>query len=173
MTDARKQQYLAVDVAALEAAFADMLTAFPELSEDAELRADTIEGQTNAFELLARLVNQERDADSMMKAIGGRISDLQARKSRAERKKDAMRGLMFRIMKAGGLTKVPLAEATVSIGKKAASVEIVDEDALPENVVRIKREPDKKAIAELLKAGEGVPGARLGDAGESLTVRVA
>lgn len=172
-SDGRQQQFLAADVASLEAAFADMLAAFPELAEDEQLRADTIEGETNAFEILARLLDQERDANAMMAAVASRISDLQARKARAERRKDAMRGLMLRLLKSSGLPRVQLAEATVSIGKKAAAVEIVDETLLPANVVRTTVTPDKKAIAELLKAGAEVPGARMGEVGESLTVRAA
>ena len=165
--------YLAADVANLEALFADMLAASPELETDEELRADMLEGETNFHAVLTRLVNGERDADSMAKAVAGRISDLQARKSRAERRKEALRGLMFRLLKAAGVPRVPLAEATISIGKKAAAVEIVDEAALPAEVVRITTAPDKKAIAELLKAGTDVPGAKMGEAGEQLSVRVA
>lgn len=173
MTTARQQQFLANDVANLETMLADIIASYPELEEDDQLRADMLEGETDLHSLLSRLVNNERDSDAMAKAVAGRISDLQARKSRAERRKEAMRALMFRLMKAAALPKLVLPEATLSIGKKAAAVEIVDEDALPENVVRITRSPDKKAIADLLKAGDEVPGARMGDVGETLTVRVA
>jgi hypothetical protein len=80
--------------------------------------------------------------------------------------------LMMRLLKAAGLLKVTLPEATVSIGKKAAAVEIVDEDALPDNVVRLVRTPDKTAIKAALAIGE-IPGARMGEVGETLTVRAA
>ncbi len=165
--------FLAADVANLEALFADMLAAYPELEADEELRADMLEGETNFHAVLTRLVNGERDADSLAKAVAGRISDLQARKARAERRKEAMRSLMFKLLKAAGVPRVPLAEATISIGKKAATVEIVDEALLPANVVKITTAPDKKAIADLLKAGTDVPGAKMGEAGEQLSVRVA
>lgn len=173
MTKPANDNYLAADVANLEALFADMLAAYPELEADEELRADMLEGETNFHAVLTRLVNGERDADSLAKAVSGRISDLQARKSRAERRKEAMRSLMFKLLKAAGVQRVPLAEATISIGKKAASVEIVDEALLPSNVVKITHAPDKKAIADLLKAGTDVPGARMGEVGEQLSVRVA
>lgn len=169
---AANDNYLAYDVTLLEREFADLLAAYPELAEDETLRADTIEGETNAYRILGRLVNIERDADSMSKAIAERARDLASRKARMDRRKEAMRSLMFRLMKAGGLSKVPLPEATVSITKKAATVEIVDEDALPDNVVRIVRQPDKAAIKEALAVGM-VPGARMGEAGETITVRAA
>lgn len=165
--------FLAADVANLEAEFASLLVSFPELADDDALRADVLEGETNFHAVLTRLVTGERDADSLAKAVAGRISDLQARKSRAERRKDAMRSLMFKLLKAAGVPRVPLAEATISIGRKAAAVEIVDEALLPSNVVKITTAPDKKAIADLLRAGADVPGARMGEAGEQLSVRVA
>lgn len=165
--------FLAADVANLEALFAEMLAAYPELEADEELRADMLEGETNFHAVLTRLVNGERDADSLAKAVAGRISDLQARKSRAERRKEAMRSLMFKLLKAAGVSRVPLAEATISIGKKAAAVEIVDEALLPKAYVRVSTSPDKTAIKEALQAGKKVRGAKMGDAGEQLSVRVA
>ena len=164
--------YLAYDVTVLEREFADLLAAYPELAEDDTLRADTIEGETDYHAVLARIVAVERDADSMAKAITERARDLAGRKARHERKKEAMRVLLFRLLKAAGLPKVTLPEATVSIGRKAAAVEIIDEDALPDNVVRIVRTPDKTAIKEALALGD-VPGARMGEPGETLTVRAA
>lgn len=173
MTKPGNDNYLAADVANLEALFADMLAAYPELEADVELRADMIEGETNFHAVMTRLVNGERDADSLAKAVAGRISDLQARKSRAERRKEAMRSLMFKLLKAAGVQRVPLAEATVSIGKKAAAVEIVDEALLPKAYVRVSTSPDKTAIKEALQAGKKVRGAQMGEAGEQLSVRVA
>lgn len=47
--------------------------------------------------------------------------------------------------------------------RKSTSVNIIDEALLPESLVNevVTTSPDKKAIAELLKAGEQVPGAEL------------
>ena len=165
--------FIKVDVANLEAELSALRISYPELEDDEVLKLDVFEGQTDLHYILAKLVDSERDADSLAKAVAVRISDLQARKSRAERRKEALRGLMFRLLKAAGVPRVPLAEATISIGRKAASVEIVDEALLPTNVVKITTAPDKKAIAELLKAGTDVPGAKMGEAGEQLSVRVA
>lgn len=171
--DNRQAQFLAADVANLEAEFASLLESFPELADDDTLRADVLEGETNLHAVLTKLVNTERDADAMAKAVAGRIFDLQARKSRAERRKEAMRGLMLKLLKASGLPRVPLAEATISIGKKSASVEIVDEALLPKAYVRVSTSPDKTAIKEALQAGKKVRGAQMGEAGEQLSVRVA
>lgn len=163
--------FLVADVANLTAHIADLFAAYPELAEDEDLRRDMLEGETSAFEVLTRLVSIERDADSMARAVASRISDLQARKARAEKRKEAMRVLMLRIMRAANIKKAPLVEATVSVSKGRQSVEIVDEAALPDEFVRIERVPDKKALLAKLAANENVPGAALKDGDETLTVR--
>lgn len=162
--------FLANDVANLEAHIHDLLAAFPELADDAELRSDMLEGETKAFDVLTRLLNIERDADSMAKAVAERMSDLAARKARAERRKDAMRALMLRIMRACDIQKAPLVEATVSITKGRDSVEIVDEEALPDMACKVVRMPDKGRIKELLVEGP-VAGARMKTGEPTLTVR--
>ncbi|MDH0125446.1 siphovirus Gp157 family protein [Brucella intermedia GD04153] len=169
----KAQNYLAYDVTVLEREFADLVAACPELAEDDELRADTIEGETDAYRVLGKIVAIERDANSMLLAIGERAKELAARKDRYARRKDAMRALLLRLLKAADLTKVSLPEATVSIGKGRAGVEIVDESLLPDNVVKLKREPDKTAIKAALDAGEDVPGAVLREGQPTLTVRAA
>ena len=171
--NAKAQNYLAYDVTVLEREFADLVAAYPELAEDEELRADTIEGETDAYRVLGKIVAIERDANSMALAIGERAKELAARKERYTRRKDAMRALLLRLLKAADLNKVSLPEATVSVGKGRAGVEIVDESLLPDNVVKIKREPDKTAIKAALDAGEDVPGAMLREGQPSVTVRAA
>lgn len=169
----KAQNYLAYDVTVLEREFADLVAVYPELAEDEELRADTIEGETDAYRVLGKIVAIERDANSMVLAIGERAKELAARKDRYTRRKDAMRALLLRLLKAANLNKVSLPEATVSIGKGRAGVEIVDEALLPDNVVKLKREPDKTAIKAALDAGEDVPGAVLREGQPSVTVRAA
>ncbi|MEL4072259.1 siphovirus Gp157 family protein [Ochrobactrum sp. GPK 3] len=171
--NAKAQNYLAYDVTVLEREFADLVAAYPELAEDDELRADTIEGETDAYRVLGKILAIERDANSMALAIGERAKELAARKDRYSRRKDAMRALLLRLLKAADLNKVSLPEATVSVGKGRAGVEIVDESLLPDNVVKMKREPDKTAIKAALDAGEDVPGAVLRVGGETITVRAA
>ena len=70
-----------------------------------------------------------------------------------------------------GQTKWELPEHKVSLRKAPPSVEVFDEDKLPDNYLRIKSEPDKTAIKAALKAGEEVPGARLADPTTSIQVR--
>lgn len=164
--------YLAADVANLLAEVDSLLKAFPELADDDALRADMLEGSTSAFDVLTRLVNIERDADSMAKAVANRIVELSARTARAEKRKEAMRVIMLRIMRGAGLSKASLVEATVSVGKGRDSVEIVDEEALPKAFVKVVKTPDKTAIKAALDAGKKVRGAAIKTGEDVLTVRV-
>lgn len=165
--------YLQADVASVLADIDALLAAYPELAEDEDLRRDMLEGSTAAYDVLTRLVNIEREANSMADAIAARVRDLTARRHRAEKRKDMARTLMLRVMQAAGIRKAPLVEATVSVSKGRDSVEIFDADALPDDLVRVERVPDKKAILEKLAANENVPGAALKVGGETLTVRPA
>ena len=165
--------YLQADVANVLADIDNLLTAYPELADDDDLRRDMLEGETDAYSVLSRLVSIERDADSLGKAIAARITDLQARRARADRKKEAMRALMLRILQAIGERKATLVEATVSVRSTPAGVEIVDEAALPADCVRTVTSPDKTRIKELLAANQNVPGARMGEAGVTVSVKVA
>ncbi|MDI6028319.1 siphovirus Gp157 family protein [Corticibacterium sp. UT-5YL-CI-8] len=168
-----KTDFLQADVANVLADIDSLFAAYPELAEDESLRADMLEGSTSAFDVLSRLVTIERDADSMGRAIAARVSDLNARKARAERRKEAMRTLMLRVMRAADIKKAPLVEATISISKGRDSVEITDEAALADEFVKIERIPDKKAILDIVKGCGEIPGARLKQGDDTLTVRVA
>lgn len=171
--DNRQQQFLAADVANLAAEIDALFTAYPELAEDEQLRADMLEGETNLHAVLERLLGVEREANSLAAAISSRISDLQARKARAERRKEAMRGLMLKLMRAADLPRAGLTEATISVTKGRDSVEIVDEAALPARFLKVVKTPDKTAIAEVLKAGKKVKGAALKTGEPTLSVRAA
>lgn len=165
--------YLQADVANVLADIDSLFAAYPELAEDADLRADMLEGSTAAFDVLTRILNQERDADSLSKAIAARMSDLSSRKARADRKKEAMRVLMLRVLKAAGLPKASLVEATISVSKGRDSVDVTDVQRLPKWAYAVERKPDKKAIMERLAANKNVPGAVLKTGEDTVAVRVA
>lgn len=165
--------YLHVDVANLLAHVDALFVAFPDLAEDESLRQDMLEGSTQLYEVLSRLITLEREASSMSAAIAGRISDLQARKDRAIKRKEAMRSLMLKIMQAANVGKASLVEATVSVGKGRDSVDITDEAKLPKAFVKVTTTPDKTAIKAAFDSGKKVRGAAIKTGEPTLTVRVA
>jgi hypothetical protein len=148
-----------------------LLLMYPELAEDDVLRADMIEGETDAFEFLRVLERKRQESASLAGAIASNIADMEIRQGRFERREQAMRTLMFKVMNACDIRKAELAEATLSIRNGTPKVIVTDETRLPEWAIRIKREPDKKQIGELLKSGTPVEGAELSNAEPTLSIR--
>lgn len=160
------------DARKMEAEIAALLHAYPELAEDEELRTDTFEG-VGLNDVLSRLVSAAQDAKFTAAAVADRIGELHQRKSRFERRNEAMRSIILELLQKSGVPRVQLPEATVSVGKGRDRVEIVDETRLPKWALRVVKSPDKTAIKERLDAGKKVPGAVIAAGGETLTLRVA
>jgi hypothetical protein len=112
------------------------------------------------------------DADAKVDGIGHLMTILKARCDRFDRRSDVMRALMFKLLQEAGVRKVELPIATLSIRVGQQKVVITDEAELPDELVRIKREPDRVKIKQYIESGMEVPGATLSNREESLTIRV-
>ncbi len=146
-----------------------LLRQFPELQEDDIPLA--LESETDATEYLRSIERIRQDAVALAKATDLVIDDLTQRKRRFERRDEAIRQLMLQMLQAANLRKLELPEATLSIRAGSPKVIVTDEPAIPDEFVRIKREPDKTKIKGALQDGTQVPGATLSNAEEYLTVR--
>lgn len=151
---------------------ANLLVQFPDLAEDDVLRADMIEGETEAFDLLSMIVRRIGENKALANGAKDYIDELSERKARLERRDEALRTLAFKIMQAGDLPKAELPEATLSIRNGAAKVVVHDEQSLPAECFKTVSSPDKGAIKDLLKSGRSVPGAYLSNAEPTLSIRV-
>lgn len=125
-----------------------LLIQFPELAEDEILRADTFEAETNFNAILEKLVGMAGDAGAMVEAIKVRSSALHDRRKRFERREEAMRIMIQKIMERGDLKKLTLPEATLSLSFRKPSIIVTDETALPDEFCRFVRLPDMKKINE-------------------------
>jgi hypothetical protein len=150
----------------------NLLLTHPELAEDEILRADMIEGETDAFELLDRIVAQINEAAILAGGTATLVSELDARLKRYERRQAALRELAFKVMQAADLKKAERPAATLSVRAGTPKVVITDEDAVTDDYCRFKREPDKTAIKAVLAAGGYVHGAMLSNGEPSLSIRV-
>jgi Gp157 protein len=151
---------------------ANLLLQFPELEEDEVLRADMIEGETEAFDFLRMVERQRQDAASLAGAIASNIAELGLRQERFERREKSMRALMFKIMEAADIKKAELPEATLSIRNgQQKLVGDAQPHEMPNEYVRTKLEIDRTAIKDTLKAGGIVPGFELSNAEPTLSIR--
>ena len=150
---------LYLDAAFVKAQVARLIEDYPELAEDDGLRADTIEGETDAHRLIERALNERQHSETMAWAIKERETAMAARRVRFERKSGAMEALIKAVMKAAKLDKLTLPEATLSILKPRQLVGIENVDDLPQGFFKTERKADKAAIKAAFDAGEDVPGA--------------
>ena len=143
---------------------------FPELEDDLELLADTIEGQTDFDRVLSEVVEEKIEADAMAAGAGEFAAKLAQRRQRAERKSELMRGLALDLMTVARQHKVKLPIATLSILAGRPGVVIDNAASLPQGFTKI--EPIKSAIKQSIEAGENVPGAHLEAGPDTVSIRV-
>jgi len=163
--------FIKVDIADFKARWAQLLASYPELEDDADLRADMLEAETELHTLVTRLLRRKLDARVMASAIKERKQEIADRQARFERQEDGYTALLKSLLIAADVDKVTLPDATVSITKPRVVVEITDEAAIPQGFVEIKRIPKKTEIKKALEAGEEIPGAVLGLSDDGIMVR--
>jgi len=122
-------------------------------------------------DVLARLLRAARDAKAMAEASAGLIEDMRTRKDRFARRNEAFRATAFAILDALGRNRFDLPDITASIRAGQPSVQIVDEDAVPDLYVHMERKIDKQTIASVLRSGGVVAGAELTNGTPTLSVR--
>lgn len=144
----------------------------PEVFGDEELKAISIESETDAFEYLRTLARMIGEREAHAAGTSGYIQMLQARKKRLEDGAEGLREMALTIMQAAGIDKAQLPEATVSVGKAPAKVIITDVDMVPDIFCKHTRTPDKDRIKNQLKDGYPVAGAVLSNGGAQLSIRV-
>lgn len=144
---------------------------FPQLADDEELLADTLEGETDLNTLAGKLVTMVRENDMMAEAISARIGALRERQTRSTMRMNFLRGLLHRLLTESNITSVKTVEGNVSVVNSPEKVIIIDEAAIPDEYCRIKKEPDKTAIKKALNSGKHISGASLSNGGTTIMIR--
>ena len=149
-----------------------LLISCPELHEDEVLRADVLEGETDLHAALSKLVRLIGETQAMRDGLAAYVTTLRARDARLERRGDALRELIFKLMQIADLKKVPLPEATLSVRRVPQAVVIFDEALIPDDYLRVKYEPNKTEIKKALEEGKNVAGAEMSNGGETISIRM-
>jgi hypothetical protein len=144
------------------------------LDFDDETIADTLaavqgEFKTKATAVLMVIGNYQADVDS----IDAQIERLKLRKKTMENQRERLRDYLLTNMEASGITKIECPYFTASIRKGSESVQILNEENIPDDYMttKVSISPDKKAIADAIKAGSEVPGAVLARGKNTITIR--
>lgn len=148
-----------------------LLKDYPELAEDEELRENMFEGSTNIKEVLSELINIDANASTMIEAIKQQINHLKQRSDRFDHRKEVTRKLIMQIMNIADLTKMELANGTISVSNTPASVIITDETKIPDEYFRIKKEVNKTKLKDALKDGAIIEGAQLSNGGSTIRIK--
>lgn len=134
--------------------------------EDAQLLLDMIEGETDFFEVVDRMIAERASDLSLAEAIKTQLKDLGARKQRFEKRADVTKTLLEQAFAIAGLDKIERPGATLFMAKRPAKVVIETESDIPSrfwdegepvlNGGRLKEELQGRvaAFAVVIDAGE-------------------
>jgi phage host-nuclease inhibitor protein Gam len=158
------------DLAGEWAALADAADAEGGDVGDALARVDALGEalEAKAAGVLAVLRGLDAEAEAC-RAEEKRLAERRkAREAAGERLREYVRGCMD----AAGIAKIATPLGTLALQASPARVEVVDEAAVPEEFVRVKREVDKRAVLAAYKA-EGLiaDGCAIHDGERHLRVR--
>lgn len=137
----------------------------PELEERLALNETATDEKIASYrEVLAQLKSEHETIDTEIKR-------LQALKKSKGTLLEKIKGNLLWWMQATDRKSYKGATFSMSV-RSTQSVEVLDEavDTLPDDLVRIKREANKTAIGDLLKAGETIEGCQLVTK-QSITIR--
>lgn len=148
-----------------------LLDEYPDLVEDEEALADTLEGATDLHSLVAAVCRSAQEDKVSEKALGDYIGTLQKRKARLATRAATKKNLVLSVLSDCGLAKVSAPDLTASVRRIAPSPTVADPDSLPDEFVRIERKPMLSEIRDAWKAGAEIPGVQLDNGSQSLTIR--
>ena len=143
---------------------------YPELREDEELKADMLEGSTDFNETMEKLLRRTQDSMYLAKACQDAERDIHDRRKRFEKRVEFGRELMRRLMETAEIRKLEFPTATLSLMQTAPQVVILNEYEIPDDFMRIKKEPNKVLLKEMLEKMD-VRGATLSNGGTTLVIR--
>lgn len=143
--------------------------------DDAELRADAIEGETSLHEAIGAVLAQIDECDVLSIGLKAKEAAFADRRAAVERRAEMLRAAIEQAMMATEQDKFILPTATVFISKRKPALLVDNEADIPSEYFIAQPTPapklDRKALAEAIAAGRTVPGAKLDNGTVSLTVR--
>lgn len=147
-----------------------LLTEFPELADDDRALADTLDGETDAGDVIAKLIRDAREDEALAGGLGEMLADMVTRKARFLARAGKRRSFALTLMNAIGWQKIERPDFTAAVRNTPPSVKITDDILIPDNLCKFTRTPDKPAIKQALQRGETVSGATLNNGSQSLTI---
>ncbi len=143
---------------------------FPDADE--ECLRDTLEGLTNLTDMLAEVLRSALEDQAFVAALRSRVGDMQVRLSRIEERARKKRELVCSVMERADVRKLTEPDLTVSLRPSRAPLVVTDESAIPEGYWKAQAPKlDRQGLLATLSRGKEVPGAILGNAPMTISVR--
>lgn len=150
----------------IAAEYRDAAHKLADLDLDAQTVADTLEGLAGELEVKVQNVAFfARNLESTAAAIKQAEDNMAARRKSLEKRAEGLRQYIFTSMQVAGIEKIECPHFRMSIKSNPAAVEIYEPGLIPVEFMTKPEPPapapDKKAIADAIKAGREVAGAKL------------
>lgn len=143
--------------------------------DDAELVADTLEGETSIQEAIAAGIDELDNLEILIAGAAAKEASIAEFRKTKERRVEFIRAAIEQAMLATEQEKLPLPTATVFISKRKPGLIVENEADIPSEFFVTPETPaprlDKKALAAALNDGRKVPGAGLDNGTVSLSIR--
>lgn len=144
------------------------------IGDDADAKADAIEGETNLHEAIGDAVKRIVELQALDAALEKIVLEAQARRGRFDAQRERLRTAIGIAMETAALKKLELPLATLTLKAVPPKVEVTDEAAIPARFFKTP-EPrlDRIEIMKALKDKQDVPGAILSNGGVTIQMRLA
>lgn len=142
------------------------------MEPDEQLLFDTLEGETDAFEMIAKLLSWIERDEGDKAALVQQISDRTERKGRAEKRIEVRREAIMAIMECAGVDKWQLPEASLTLRILPAKLVVNETQAVPDEYSIVTRKPDMAEIKASFQVDGPLPNwLRVEPERPSLTIR--
>jgi hypothetical protein len=139
--------------------------------DDDQLRVDMLEGQTNLYEFVGKLLVQIEEDEGIVNALAEQIDVRKGRQEAAKARIASRREMIMALMDIARVDKLVLPEATVSKRIAAPKAIVTDELAVPDAYCTFRRAPNIMQIRADFDATNPIPGVSFDNGGQSITVR--
>lgn len=154
----------------------ELLRRWPDLANDDETLAGTLEGLSSLTDQIAAVATSIDDDGIMLAGIDERSKVLAERHRRISERIDNKKAAILHAMQESGERKIELPTVTLSVRQNPQSVLITDETIIPDAFKNTPEppapKPNKIIILQALKDGKEVPGCVINNGSISLAMRL-
>jgi len=143
--------------------------------EDEELTADTVEGESELFEIVDKMLAAEAFATATAKGAEEMAAAMKQRADAAKERSKRIRAAIEAALLTAGLEGIRFTRpaGTMTLKRNPEQLEVEEESEIPTQFFK-RQQPrlDRAGLKKALKDGpDPIPGARLRDGGFSLQIR--